>query len=65
MQGFNFDLGDMGRDHRMLVKKYKGKNWREDNIIRANFGSARARARSIAAKVLVNGANPFTFLVAL
>ena len=32
---------------------------------RANFGSARAHARSIAAKVLVDGANPFTFLFAL
>ena len=65
MQGFNFDRGDMDRDHRRLMNKFKDKNWRADNISRANFGSARAHARSIAAKVLVDGANPFTFLFAL
>ena len=65
MQGFNFDRGDMGRDHRILMKKFKDKNWRADNISRANFGSARSHARSTAAKVLVDGANPFTFLFAL
>ena len=65
MQGFSFDRGDMGRDHRILVKESKDKNWRAVNISRANFGSARAHARSTAAKVLVDGANPFTFLFAL
>ena len=65
MQGFNFDRGDMDRDHRRLMNKFKDKNWRADNISRANFGSARAHARSTAAKVLVDGANPFTFLFAL
>ena len=65
MQGFNFGRGDMDRDHRRLMKKFKDKNWRADNISRANFGSVRAHARSIAAKVLVDGVNPFTVLFAL